>query len=115
MTTKSAVSYLILVLANIILCIFIFISINFSLLSPEKIHELISKSIVGFTFKRVTFSLLIALIASGAMLLIFILLKNIMKFQSLDNKKFFGKQFLFFALVALLSVTVDLYIAIKSP
>lgn len=111
MTTKQVFSNAILILVNAVLSMFIFISINFSLLSPQKIHELVEESFVGFALKRLLFALLIALIATGLVFLIWILIKKGMSFENPSNGVFFKRQFFIFLLISLISVGFDLYSA----
>lgn len=109
METKQVISNRILILTDIALSILVFTSINFSLLSPQKIHEMIQESFVGFFFKRLLFSLLITVLATLLAWLIWVVTKKIMNFKHPSNEAFFKRQVLFFTLVSLISLGLDIY------
>lgn len=113
MVSKQVISNVIIILANIALSILIFISVNFSLLSPQKVQELIQRSLIGFVFRRLLFSLLIAVFATLLALLIWIVLKRVLKLSYPSSGTFIKKQGLYLLLISLVSLGFDIYSAIR--
>ena len=109
MDIKTIIASVLIIIFNILFGTAIFISLNFTLLSTQKILAIIEESLLIYLLKKLLLGLFVSLIFTILVQLIWICSKRFLSLKVTSNKIIFKNQLIFFLLIAIVSIIVHFY------